>query len=296
MTGEELQQLQHLISENTSLGIYINLTEEAEAKRRVGLSQKYIIGRLMRNDGRVERSRLVQESEFTDDEIAQSINFLSQRNWINVEGDEVTFASINSDGQFEHIIDLFRYWFSGEMLFPALYEGITSSFYKRHINDQLLDHVTSIQGQLKLSRQHKEDILNILKVSPRALYRAIHAYELITNHRVGQSLIDNEEVNETDANLFLEYILNGLLADFNDQNMAHFYSVSNGIVELEHRREVSIKTSKALHTTTSTRVRHRIHPSNVQGGFVHLLVFNSHPEPWEEQDINSNKDFDFEQF
>jgi hypothetical protein len=95
---------------------------------------------------------------------------------------------------------------------------------------------------------------------------------------------------------FFEHISTRLVQDFSIRELARYYSTVRGIIELEHRQSVIVKNTTGIDAAVETRSRHSVHPSNVQGGYIHLLVLNSQPEPWEEVEAHRQKDIDFEQF
>lgn len=296
LQGDMLQDIQYLIELITSQNTFVDLYAEVEAKLRSLQVQKHILSRLMSYNGVINYEDIVENSIFTIDEIKAASKILAEHGWINFLENEVHLSAMNDQGRYEHIVEMLKFWLNGQVQLHILYEGLESQFYDQHIDEQLLDEIMKIQGNLPIPQDRYNDVIRILKLSPNALNRALHPFTFIINHRSAQQLQNNSLIDEADNNMFFKYIIEGLVQDFNTPHLAHYYSAIRGVIELEHRQSITIKNATGVDAIIEARSRHRVYPSNVQGGYIHLIALNSQPEPWEEAETHQRIDIDFEQF
>jgi hypothetical protein len=200
----------------------------------------------------------------------------------------VRFTAIDDEGWYAYFIDVIKFWLTEEVKFESLLEGVRSAFYDRHVDEKLLQEILKVQGNLPLPEDERQGVVRLLKLSPTALLRALTPYPMITTGRDEGNLRSDERVNETDRNLFYEYLSPCLVIDFRTPQMArHFWE--GGIWELEYRQNVIVKNNQGIIFETKSRSRHTIQPSNVQGGFLHLGLISSEPEPWESAEPHGKK-------
>jgi hypothetical protein len=288
LQGEQLKLIRHLINQATSLKRFIDLYEEKEAQRRNQWAQKHVIARLMLYNGAISETDLLKDSDFTAEEIRTATTTLAKRNWLEVISDGACFTAVDEEGRYEYFIDVIKFWLTEEIKYETLLEGIRSAFYDRHIDEKMLQEVLKIQGNLPLHDEERQGVIRLLKLSPSALLRALHPYPMITTGRNEGDLRSDERVNETDRDLFYEYLSPCLVIDFRTPQIArHFWE--RGIWELEYRQNIIVKNNQGIMFETKSRSRHTIHPANAQGGFLHFGVISAEPEPWEEAKSRSKK-------
>lgn len=279
--GEELPQIRTLIEAVRPLHAFVDLDEEAEARRRTVAAQKHVLARLMLCGGQIDESSLAEDSESTSEEIGAAIVDLAERKWLEVSDDVIHLASIDSEGLCGIIVDVFKFWLQGEILYETLLEGLNSAFYDRHINDTLLDGILHAQGDLPLPVEQHEDIIRILKLSPTALVRALIPIQMITQHRINQACTADDRVDDYDRNVFYKHLIDGLVLDFGTPQLAQHFCGVRGVLEVEQSQGMVVKNAEGIDVKLESRSRLTVRPSNVQGGFIHLWALSSQPEPWE---------------
>ena len=301
---EALGDLRGMIETATALDTFVDLQNENAARRRGTFAQKQVLGRLMFLAGSgtneqmfapsllldkpTESSPPIQlpalDPPFSEEELIEAASALEERGWIERDEEEVAFKQLDESGRCANIADILRFWLVGDSLLISLYEGICSQFYDFHVDEALLDEVLQIQGNLPLSPEERSSVIRALKLSPRALAQALRPIELITNHRLdeNQGFQGNAMIDQTDKNIFFQHLSPALVADCTSQEMAAYYSGWRGVWEVEHGQNVIIKSGKGIDAKLEWRSRHTARPSNVQGGFLHLLIPDDGPEPWEE--------------
>ena len=296
LQGDSLPQLQTLIKAATSLHAFVDLDEEAEARRRGVAAQKHVLARLMLYAGHVDEPTLVEDSESTPEEIGAAVVALSGRKWLESSDDVVHLASTNSEGECGIMVDILRFWLQGEMSFKTLLVGLSSAFYDRHVNENLLNDVLQTQGDLQLPAEQYGDIIRIFELSPTALLRALTPIQMITQHRINQACTTDDRVNEYDRNLFHEHLIDALVLDFRQPELAQHFCGIRGILEVEQSRGVVVKNADGIDTKLKTCSRLTIRPSNVSSGFIHLGALSSQPEPWEMSESERRIDLAFDLF
>jgi hypothetical protein len=197
---------------------------------------------------------------------------------------------LDGEGRYGHIVEMLKFWLNGSSMFATLLEGLSSKFYDRHVDEELLREIMKIQGRLPIPPDQSQSVIRILKLSPRALNRALHPIEMITNGRADLDLEGEESINETHRSMFYAALMSGLVEDYGTKEMGRYHYELRGVVELEHRQSVTTKSWGGIDMTLEARSRLTIRASNVQGGFIHLILPGDQPEPWDEIDDKLKQD------
>lgn len=318
LRGDALGDVRELVETITALDKFVDLQEEAEARQRSRLTQKEVLARLMLWGGAADEEQLFGESPlsrppskeeidkgafpfaftppdppFEADELAIATVELVERGWIerasesasddvpDSVSDVVRFKK--TDDRCANIVEILRFWLNEGAFLISLYAGLLSRFYDEHVDARLLDDILKIQGDLPLSPSEREEVIRVLKLSPQALNRALHPIEMITNHRLDERQSGpSDMIDQMDRNIFFENLSAGFVDDCRSQMLAAYYCGTRGILELEQCQSVIAKNATGIDTKIEWRSRYSVRPSNVKGGFIHLLVPDDGLEPWEE--------------
>ena len=292
LSSDKLPEVRGPLEHTEGLTRFVDMYEEAEATRRRIYAQKHSLAQLMLAQGNViDETGLLNESPlgllegppFTPEELNSATSLLAQQGWLEsaLEGG-LRLAPFDNDGRYEHIVEVLKFWLNGYIMFSSLLEGLSSKFFDQHVAEALLREVMRIQGGLPIPLEQRQNVIRILKLSPKALNRALHPIEMIVNGRVGLNLEGEEGINEAHRSMFYAALMSGLVEDYRTKEMARYYCELRGVVELEHTQGVIAKNWRGVDVAMEAQSRHIIRTSNVQGGFIHLMVIGHQPEPWEE--------------
>jgi hypothetical protein len=280
----ELDKIRKLVDAAPAPGKYVDLLAEARAQQRSVLAQKYVLGWLMRDDGRTSVPALsvanpAEGADFTSDEIQSALSSLAARGWVEVEGDEARLKDVDTEGRWAHFIPMIRFWVPGRALGSSYLAGLRSAFYQRHIDEWLLDEISAVQANLSFPQGDRDALLWVFRLSPSALLNAVTRQQMITEGREcmrGEEIIDN-----TDRNLFYDMLCQLLAHDYDQLVLGpHFWE--RGVAEIELGRGTVLKSSQGVIASLESHVRYTKPPSNTNVGVLPLIVLNNAPQPWEE--------------
>jgi hypothetical protein len=288
LRADKLTGMRPLLKLAAAVKKLINLYEEAEALRRHLLAQKHVLARLMLYGGGIREADLLKDTKFTREDVRRASSALAERGWLEAVKGGVRFTSMDKKGRYGHFVDVLKFWLNEVIKYESILEGIDSAFYDRHVDEKLLQEILKIQEGLPVPEGERAGLIQLLKLSPSAMLLALQPYPLITTGRSEGNLRTVDMINETDRELFYEYLIPGLVSDYRTEPMArHFWG--RGIWELEYRQGVIVKNNQEIMFEANSRSRRTIRTSNVRGGFIHLGIMKSGPEPWEEAKIAGEK-------
>jgi hypothetical protein len=284
LQGESLDEIRGLIEKDEASTTFVNLNEEAEARRRSIHVQQHILARLMLYNGVLGETELFENASVSPEELHAAISLLEEKGWLEQEEGIVRFTAMDEEGRYGHFIDVAKFWLRGEWPVAPLHDMLRSEFYDRHVDERLLDEIIMIQANLPIPEAERKDVLRILKLSPTALIGVLYPIQLITEGRTEGDIRKEESINETDRNLLYQVLIFGLVHDYRTRGMEKYLLDVRGILELEYRLSVAVtaKNPEGIDAALESRSRHMVRSSNVQGGYIHLLNMASAPEPWEE--------------
>ncbi|MGC2236177.1 MAG: hypothetical protein WA584_08450 [Pyrinomonadaceae bacterium] len=276
--GPRLPELQSIIEnpeapENKDgIPLFIDLQKEIEAANHRLLLKKHILSRLMVFSGVATEADLIEKTPFTIEEIKQPVQDLRKQGWVETENDLVSFTHINGEGYFEHFTEVLKFLLVDRKFFlPPLLEMLMSKFYDNHINDSFLDEIVAIQADLNINEDEREKIIYILKLSPSALATVLSPIQMITEGRTEQMRQEAPDVNFIDYQHFCQYLIIGLLKDYDTQGLEKHFLEIRGIEELRRKFDVSINFFGGKNIVINTESRHQIRTSNTSTGYIHLI-------------------------
>lgn len=284
LRDDELEKIKKLVDAAPAPGKYLDLPAEAEAQKRFTVARKYVLSCLMRDDGQteilvLEKGNPAARADFSPAEIQDALSSLSTVGWVEVTGGVARFTNVDADGRCEHFIPLIRFWIEGPILPDSYLTGLRSAFYHRHIDERLLEEVSSIQEGLPFPQEDKDALLWVLRLSPSALLNALTKQQLITEGR--GALRGEELINNTDRNIFY-HILSRMMAWDYERLVFGTYFWERGVTEIELGHGIVVKGSGGVLARLESHVRHAKPPSNTNLGVLPIIVPNDSPEPWEE--------------
>lgn len=159
---------------------------------------------------------------------------------------------------------------------------LISDFYRRLINDELIDAIENIQCGIEVSDENKDMCLKTLFLSPSALSVSINEIQLITHHRKTQPE-GTAQLDEHDANLYLRMIIEKFMKDYENPILTTFFFSHVGAEELDFSFDVKLKTKSGIFMEHKNRRRLGIGQMSEEygGQLIRILSLNDASEPWE---------------
>lgn len=283
--GIRITELNNLIQLNTDYSNYIDLNKESIGLQRKERIKKMIMAFLLSSKNAVKTSRIhsftkANEKELTDIkpiEIKVALNELVHNSIVIEKQNSYSLRIIEEKTDMNFIADFYK----------ALFKSTTPSFvfgcenYDKLIDENLLNYICKVQGGLKLDELNSREILQIIKLSPSALLRALVPDEMIVNHR-SQGII-NDSLNKEDVLYFLQKLCALLAEDFKNKNLSKYFLELRKIVEMETNNRIILKNSDKIVLDMNHRERLFIGQTSEEDNNLYVIVrlLNDQPEPWE---------------
>lgn len=145
-------------------------------------------------------------------------------------------------------------------------DTIKSDFYQENINDELLDEILTLQGNINLDETQRENSLRIMKISMTALQNILHPDNFIINSSKNFHLFDiskKEWLYEQIRDKFFKLLMDGLEIDLSKQvywEIASYLGVNNYkfiqkfILNENSENSISIESSPHIHLLAVTNL------------------------------------------
>lgn len=261
------------VTTSLSAAYYIDLNHEQKRKKLIDHSSRCIIDILIKNDGSITKADL---ATCNSDEIIlnESLEILSNNNLIIVDS---YIRLCTNVGNSNTIIPFLNFYLSG----PITPESFASSFLDELIDDNFVDAVTKIQGNLELNDSEKSEALSIIRWSPSALKWSINPDEMITVHRKKQPI--NESIDRHDLEYFFNVIYKHMTKDFTNPALSDYYFKKLNLVEVENISTIKIKSNQKNVFERTVIDRKGLGETAPEYGnkIVTLLLLTDAPQPWE---------------
>lgn len=288
LTAEDMKPIQDMVDEALSWGSCINLQEEAQARHRTEVAMKIVLTSLMRVRGVTHRKSMdgsgtELDEEYSAADVDQAIENLISLGVLNYvpESDRLSIIDKNDDGTPKTMGEFFRFLLKNTIPVKAL----GCPWYDEHIDDRLLSEMCETQGGLKLTDDQAKRVLQIVRLSPNALFAALTPIEMIVNHRTSAVTLPQIDASDVDT---LFHVLHGCLQrDFGSRALAEYFHETRKLVELEVNTSYKLKSYAQVELEDATKDRTvigQLSPDMVGGHtvFVHMKALNDKPEPWED--------------
>lgn len=266
--------------QTTSTGqMFVDLQEEAKAKKRAVLAQKAVLAGLMIEGGTARLEKLAAfQKEINQEELESTVAALVERRWIvrTGEGDRIAFVP-DTDACYERLADMYRFLIQDVVFLRPLGCG----WYDSHITEGLLSEACRTQENLSLSPEEAELALRLMRWSPGALLYALTPDPMIVTHRRKEP--PNEQSAAADRKQFLRALYRQFVRDFESGNFAEYFHRVRGLREVDRTQGIVVKSAEAVVHEGSIRQRMIVGQmeEKLGGGYVMVLGDEAGPEPWE---------------
>jgi hypothetical protein len=284
----KLDVLKAMIEASLSVKPYVDLEEEAEAKRRAIQAKKLIISQLIKHNGQFKKSEIAPDKNFlfTEIELQEAMNALVADAWIFESTDKAELLFDEAEEAFySRLATIYGFLFEGEPGFDVL-GLLKSEFYARYLNEKLVVEIQRIQGNLPLSESDVELAVKMLKCSPSAVLWAVRPDPMIVNHRKGPKP-DPDITDRFDRNYFFGQLYRSLNADLNSPIERSYLLDIFNIREIESTQKIAVKSSKGVEFEVDLNQRVGIgflaEPWKGPDGSdtILMLTLDTAPEPWD---------------
>lgn len=287
--NEKLELLIKLInnSNNLSLKNYVDLEEEARGIKRKNILKSVILSEIIENMGKwLINKTSYREINFTEEEINLTINELIESGFVIKEDKEISFLKDSDEGFYSQLIEIYKFLFNNLLIVEKV---IGCKYYDEYINKKLVENILEIQGNIKLSTEEVNEVINVLRLSPTSLIYSLYPDEIIVNHRKDNSII-NEKFNLEDKNYYLRKIHSFIKKDFINPSLnKYFYNIRN-IREIETLEEIKVKTDEKI--INENKLHERIGVGQLDeslgSGYINILIRSDCEQPWDL--YNKNKE------
>lgn len=210
---------------------FVDLISEKEKILRISEIKGFILYCALNNCGNTESEikDIIQDRNypFTYNEV---VSILKDTEFVS---DTLPIKLI----QPQKYLEFFRYF----MLYPVYPSIIKSPEHQNLINECLLNEILSIQGNLQLDSQKRNDALFILRVSPSAICNVIFEDSFLVNASRNSRLFNQKyhsKIQEQRESKFFKLLIEGFGSDIHHQELWKFanelgvsnYSIHNGLI------------------------------------------------------------------
>ncbi len=230
---DKYEQLNPYIQKFTNLIGFIDIEAENKALHR----KRYIEGQILYNCLKqtfITYDELVQDlSSHTDLYVTKEelVTFINEITFIECSNDQISLKKVTDID----IVEFYRYILHR----PIKSELLECSFYKDHINDNLLSEIETIQCGMPIPEKKRKDCISILQLSPSALIYAITPDPAILHGRQLMQFI-TEDINNKHFDMFMEKVIDYLTLDFKSQPFYKTYLHKFGIKSFSINRTLVI--------------------------------------------------------
>lgn len=262
LTEKEKKEITRLVKKELKLKEFLDLDNEAKARRRNHLSQKSILGAIINNNGKIKIDSLknlhtLQELKVSSVEIDELINSLVETKLLSLSKDK-SEISINKKAKGFHSLlsKVYRLLLAGELTIEA-FEAIKSKFYLDSINENLVAEIQKIQGGLLLSKGDKEQVIKLFKWFPSALAWMLNPDETLINANKENELYKSElDFESIIRNNFFQKIVSLGLTDLAYEPPRIYLKEVHGIDTFSSANKIIFKKdSKVEETITITEMK-----------------------------------------
>jgi hypothetical protein len=277
---DEMAMLSPLIVQRLSVNSYLDFKAEAVVQNRINQIQKVILASLFQKSGHGNIEELAPKNS-DPAELESAISFLADKRWIKNNGQELVFVDEANQNIFENLTSILTFLFSGNLTEATFSLFFGSEYLDSKINADLFEHIKKVQANLACPPETRDAILNVLRWSPSALLYALNPDPLIVTHRIKQPEIGNTD--EDDFKIFKREINSRLMFDFKNAGFTKYFFEKRNLREIEISQHVLVKSHEKICFEDETKERHGMAKAheNLGGGYVHVLIIEKAPQPWE---------------
>ena len=267
--NEKLEGLKGMLQDEIAVKAFIDLPQEAEARRRDVCAQMALLSQLILDDGATSPSRVLTEvSEIapcTSDEIDRAITTTEEVGWVKrYPNGEVRFTEPptpqEKTRQFVEVITFLASRKPEGACDARLFLRVLGcSYYDAHINRRLVSYIQTVQADLPLAEEDVNKVIELCRLSPSALLHATQPDPNLVVHRTDfLPKITNEEkdrFNEWGRSYVLRTLYNCLITDFRRAGPRSYFYEKRELREIETVQIVRVKnqTRVELEDTLSER-------------------------------------------
>ena len=275
----EVDAVAPLVGATSTGQVYVDLLEEAKAKKRSVLAQKAVVAGLMIGSGKSRPEELTAfQKEVTSEEWDSAVAALAGLSWLvrTGEGDQIAFAP-ETDASYGRLADVYRFLLQDVVFLRPL----GCPWYDGHISEGLVGEACRIQENLVLSPDEVREALRLMRWLPGALLYALTPDPMIVTHRRAEP--PTEQLTAADRKHFLRSLYREFVRDFESGQFAEYFYRVRGLREVDRTQVIVVKSAEAA--VHEGAIRQRMIVGEVGevhgGGYLMVLGDEAGPEPWE---------------
>lgn len=158
-----------------------------------------------------------------------------------------------------------------------------SKFLYELINDEFLNDISAVQGNLPIPEERRPIWIKLLRLSRTSIRFVVNPIEYILTHRKEDV---TAVVDQMDVTAIEDEMLTMLLTEYRTIALGKFFNDRNDIREMEIFRRLVVKTSEGVHLDLDVNGRYRLAPADEAMGvdYIPILLRPNHSQPWEPDD------------
>lgn len=255
---QDADLLHEMIVKDSDLTTYIDLQQEKTASERTEIINRYIISTL-----------LIENRDFLPKEILTKVKVHFSESLPRLKLAEVNAAILNlekyrlilkASGKYnltlfsdsatlEDILSFYGYF----TFQTVVLKGLMSKNYGLKIDEQVLDHIISKQGNVNLSIEKYNECLQLIKWSPSALAWGLIPDPYIVNHRFNGAAID-PKFEKHDTNYFIRKMYELFTEEFNNQYMSNYF-FALGLRDIVTKSTISVTGENGIAIANESHIR-----------------------------------------
>jgi hypothetical protein len=290
LSGEKLDQkpspeVIEMISQQLQAATYRDLFSEELAIQRRNFARKFVLGQSLAG---LPITPPEQENFFpfnivlSQSELDDALSQLRSEELIVEANGQPRLADMESN--IERRVAVIREILKG----PVVLTHLDTDQWDALIDEPLVRESLRIQRELPMPEECWPEILKLMKWSPSALFWSLNPDPLLTHPQ--ENAAADAYLRPEHLRWYRAQMMALAVRDYQGHTFGKILFERHGLIELQFRKEAVFKTAKEPALTMDITERHRIAQAAADlggGGLVQIWLTANHPEPWENQIVNS---------
>jgi hypothetical protein len=224
---DTLELFKSMIESQTESRLFVDIQKENEAIQRRSFIRSLVLSYTLDDvhtlDEIVEWINTVRKDLIvTTAEVEECVEAIR---YLRVSDDSTVVVVDESEIDF---IEFYRFILQGAVSTRVM----ATKFYKEHIDRSLLNKIRELQNNIQIPEEQVEECLFLMRHSPMALTYSIYEDKAITRYRSPEGAVF-PNIEKAHTEWFMDNVMNGFIADFNNQSLSEYYLDTEKISSIE---------------------------------------------------------------
>ena len=164
--------------------------------------------------------------------------------------------------------------------------ALDSMFADELLNDEFLNDVSTLHGDLPIPAERREKWKTILRLCPEAVEFLVNPIPGIVQHRSAKAAPEHQDaIDLLDLTMIEREMIRRLIYDYRKPDHGWFFKRKHRILEMETSLTLKVKTDSGVLLENTTNERHMLAEldSSLGGGYHPILLRPDTPQPWDHE-------------